>query len=150
MKKQIYKIANQFLHDKLGMFIGAILTVLLYTFSVSLISPVIVTNTPQEQLAVQAGGTFVLCRDVEYVRDTEITLSRALTREVDDGLLETINFDNITVPRKTGKKRICRNIRIPKDTPAGVWTFHTYYRVSTTPFWYSSFETPTVNLRVYK
>ena len=148
MKTKIYKKLNQFLHDKLGIFIGTVLTILLYTFAVSMTSPVVVTNSPQEQLVVKAGETFILCRDVEYTRDTEVTISRALTREVDDGLLETINFDNITVPRKVGKQHICRNIRIPSDTPVGAWTFHTYIKAYTTPWWYTSFETPTVNLRV--
>jgi len=144
MKIQLYKM----LHDKLGIFIGLIISVLLYTFAVAMTSPLVVTNTPKEQIVVEAGKTFILCRDVEYTRDTEVTISRALTREIDDGYLETVNFDNITVPRTVGKKHICRSIRIPSDTPSGVWTFHTYLKVYTTPWWYTNFETPTVNLRV--
>lgn len=150
MKLLFYKTFNQMLHDRLGMFLGFVLTAILYTFAVSLTPPFIVSNSPKEQIVVTAGSTFILCRDVEYTRDTEVTISRALTREVDDGMLETINFDNITVPRTQGKKTICRNIRIPSETPIGVWTMHTYVKVSSTPFWSTMFETDTVNLRVEK
>jgi len=148
--EKLHKKAYEMLHDKLGILIGIILTIILYTFAVSLTSPLVVTNTPKQVISVKAGGTFLLCRDVEYTRDTEITLSRALTREFEDGLIETNNFNNITIPRKVGKKHICRTVEVPDDTPAGLWDFHTYYRAYTTPWWYSSFETPIVKLKVYK
>lgn len=145
---EMYNRLITMLKDKLGIFIGVILTALLYTFTLSFVNPVIITNAPTEQIVVTAGKTFVLCRTVEYTRGTEITISRALTREIELDTLETINFDNITMPKKKGKQHICRNIRIPPTIPSGIWDFHTYIKVYTTPWWYTSFESPTISMRV--
>ena len=144
----VKRIFSNLKQDKLGILIGIFLTFILYTFTISLTPPYIITGSPKGQLVATAGETFTLCRHVKYIRDTEVTISRALTREVDDGLVETINFDNFTVPRTKGENQICRNIRIPRDVPTGVWTFHTYLKVYTTPWWYSTFEGDPVNLRV--
>lgn len=136
--------------DKLAWVISLSLTIFMYTFALSLYSPLTITGLTFNPSEIKAGESFRLCRTLEYTRDTSVEISRALTRNLEDGTVDTVSFQSIFVPRKRGIKTVCRDIVIPTWVTEGDWVFRTYVRVTTPPFWFTSFEIESLNIKVYK
>jgi len=147
------RIFKQILTDKLAILIGSTMLLLFWTFVLSTQNPIIITHNPNGEIVVKRGTSFLLCRTVEYTRDVDLDISRALTAEPDEDdkiVVAPVIFPTVYVPRKKGLKNICRSVLIPDDTHPGKWDFRTYIVTYTPPWWRHSFELPMVKLRITK
>ena len=141
---------KQVMSDKLGLFIGSIMTLLIWSFLYSFINPITITNSPSGIIDVYQDKDFMLCRDIEYSRETSVRMSRACTKDNDSGVIETISFSEIFLTRPKGNYKVCRMVKMPDNIPEGLWQLHTYMEVYTFPFWKHSWEAPVVFIRVHK
>lgn len=144
--------------DKIAVLLGVCITlfigIVIYTYTVSLENPITIVNNPVKPLQAKAGGTVVLCRGVEYKarlfsESIEFTLSRSMTLK-EGNEQHTISFGSFDIIRKEGAKVICRNISLPAEMKAGIWTAHTYLKVHTTPWWTKTFEVAPFEIEVTK
>lgn len=97
------------------------------TYLMSLNPPFLVKEKTRLPISVQAGGQITICREVEYLKDTSITITRSMERW-DEELnaprsrqLESIG----STPRGAGNMSICRDVKIPIDTSVGRWKVFT-------------------------
>jgi len=136
--------------DKLGIFIGLILTSIMfyltYTYYQSRQKTVIVTDT-YNSYAVTKGKSFLLCRDVIYTKRTKLEIERALVQQRNMGKY-TMDFPKIFVDRDKGEYKICREIYVPKTICNGKWTLETTLIKHTSPFWRFAYKIKPINLYI--
>lgn len=98
---------------------------------------------------VKAGGTVMLCRDMRFLREVDITISRSLVCASCAGEPDKRDdFGAINVHREPGPVRQCRPVRIPDDEPHGHYVLHTRLRWVDWPFWRKTLEIPAVALEI--
>ena len=134
--------------DWLGILIGVVLSLTLWSFIQSQRPAVVVLTTPKEPIVVFSGQPFTLCRKVEYLRDAKMEMSKALIKNKDNGDIVTLNFPSVAFERTKGVQTICRTMVMPQGISLGLWELHTYLTAQYPPFWHRDSETPIVQLYV--
>ena len=120
---------------------GSVLFVII-TWFMSLTPPFVVKEMTRKPVIVEQGGHINVCRNVEYLSDTTIKISRHLVRWDDE--LKRYRSKPIgsidSTPRDSGYISICRDVTIPKDTTLGHWTMWTHVQVKRFPWWAKTFK----------
>jgi len=137
-------------HDKLGIFIGIILTAVVfygvYTYRLSIQEPVTVVKGAKNY-TVARGESFLLCRTVNYDRTTSLEITRVLVKEKENSIFD-VDFPKVFVHRVKGLKKICREVYIPGTVSLGNWKLETLLTIYTPPFWRHTYSIPSINLKI--
>lgn len=114
------------LSDKYGVFFGIIIALFILSYYLSFIVPIEVIKDFNKPTYGISGKPVQICREVNYLEDTSITIDRAIMQNKKNGDIFTVSLSSITVARKKGVYDICRSIIIPDFLPSGDWVIRTF------------------------
>jgi len=96
---------------------------------------------------VRSGQMVNICREMEFMYQTDLHISRSWSSTRLDGSTLTVDGGMINVSRDKGYMYQCRSTQLPVLTP-GIWTMRTFISYRTWPFWESTYEAPKVSVKV--
>ena len=105
-------------------------------------------DTPTQQQSVCSGEMFKLCRNMSFTRDVDLSISRSLVKQNENGSTDTVHLNVLSVQRKAGSLSQCRDIYTPYGISEGDYKLHTYITLHEFPFWNIRSEAPTVDMHV--
>lgn len=114
--------------NPIGWIVGGFLGILAIMYFLSLKSPVQVLHPElvHNEPIAYVGEAYTICRNVEYIRDSSITLQRVLLKNLTNGVEYNIDLSTIRITRSAGEYNICRAVPLPSFMEEGSWTISTY------------------------
>ena len=117
---------KKILLDVKGWIVALFIFSMIFSYYKSLESPVNIIKTIKEIPVAYNGNYYKLCREVEYNRDSALTIDRAFIKNTESGDIYTISLAPLTVTRNKGVYKVCRYILIPENIEVGNWIIKTY------------------------
>ena len=134
--------------DYMGTIAGVLLGLLVWTYIAANREAIVYVDTPSDIVETCAGEMFVLERSMIFKRDLDLTISRSLVKENEDGTTDTIQLNEISLKREEGYVSQKRRIYTPYGLENDVYTLRTFVTVHEFPFWNIRNEAPSVTLNV--
>lgn len=123
MSEQIEKIKRDWIGAILGVFIAFIIG----SYFVSQQEFIEVNKDPIHPIAVEAGSTVKYCREVTYLKESEVTIEKSLIKYYNGKEMIIIPFPSHVVFRSPDfNQTICKTIHLDEEMSKGRWVVETY------------------------
>ena len=140
--------------EKVPIILSSVILFLGLSYNDSLKKPFIVEELTQQPIIAKQGDKIVVCRDLTYITDANIKISRHMVmHDKELGLDRSVQIDKTiaSTPRAKGYEiNLCREVIIPRDISYGKWILWTHVEVHTFPFWNNTFKILPLDVEVVK
>lgn len=139
--------------EKVSILASAVILFIGITWYQSFVPPFKALENTLQPVVVKQGGTITVCRDVDYMSSSTISISRHLVRyDAELGIYRSRTIGNLvsSTPREIGHINLCRDVLVPKDVSLGNWVLWTHVTVTSFPWWTRTFKILPLDVEIIK